>query len=269
MSTIAERKASLTGIQSSNTAAPNNNTPASVAKINHDLEINLKSVHIPMAAIKRRLKLWMLTEGFLFQTPQQLDAQHFAREIEKTNDDALISLALMDIPALNDWSDMITVLRSCEQMFEDKVTDERVAVEFTAHLTPKQKKWGSNAGSKSEPISVDLSLMQDEAVESTFTKVRTLLLHEFSINYCVRLDFQIVQISSIPDIEIKELFGKLCSTEVISVKWVNLLCFVITFVYLETSMAASCSPDERRFMVLRANNFGKKRMPREKSPLNN
>ncbi len=100
-----------------------------------ELELIVKKVILPTSGIMRRLKLWSLTDGFIVSTPKQMDMKKFYEEMENTEDDALLALTRVDISHVEDWSDLIDVLRSCEQLFEGPLGLDDSLIDFEVSVT--------------------------------------------------------------------------------------------------------------------------------------
>lgn len=106
----------------------------SFAQSNFCLTLALKDVKLPTKAMHRRLKLWSLTEGFLFSSPKEMNIIKFAVALEKTKDDPLVSLSSIDVGVLADWNELIDVLRNCEHAHDEKTLAEHVLLSVEATL---------------------------------------------------------------------------------------------------------------------------------------
>lgn len=181
------------------------------SKSNYDIQLALKHVHLPMVGIMRRLRLWTLTEGFLFSPPKDIDVAQFSEEIEKSKDDALISLALMDVTTVADWTGLIDVLRGCESMFEDKTLDEKISLVFDASIT-SAKKWGTKSTATTDASTFEVSLIFDEPIEKLIPEVGVDAFFPHSIYKLSPV--QMSKQSSFPEADIRDSLSRLCLTEV-------------------------------------------------------
>jgi chemotaxis protein histidine kinase CheA len=79
-----------------------------------ELKLTVKDVRLPTPVLLRRLRLWALTEGFLFTSAAEFDKTKFDRELQSATDVSLKGCKV-DIRAIEDWNHLIDALRASER----------------------------------------------------------------------------------------------------------------------------------------------------------
>lgn len=139
-----------------------------------DIQINVKKVHLPNVGMMRRLKLWSLTDGFIVSGPKQLNLNKFNLELEKTGDKVLIALARTNVSNLGDWSDLIDVLRNCEQLHEsNNSSDLSMNLEIETRII-----WLTFETVPSIPNPVSTLVSTDDGLETIAFKVSNLCIFQ-------------------------------------------------------------------------------------------
>ena len=118
---------------------------------------------MPAKGLLRRLKLWSLTDGFIVLTPQQLSVEKFYSDLEASGDEVLATMTKIDITSVNDWNELMDVLRSSEQLYEAPLGDEDVCFELLV-----------TANTPGEPRQATVNLSVSSTLESLATEVRHL-----------------------------------------------------------------------------------------------
>lgn len=82
------------------------------AEIN-DIEIKLKQVSYPLDRLSRRIKIWFSSYGFSLTRPEEI--VEFVNQLKSSEDDVLKSFSEEKFEHIEDWTNLLEVLRKYEQ----------------------------------------------------------------------------------------------------------------------------------------------------------
>jgi hypothetical protein len=147
-----------------------------------ELKLTVKDVKIPAPVLLRRLRLWALTEGFLFNnasgnTSGGSGNPHHSSVAYRSKLENEMKGCNVDVSAIEDWNQLVDALRAKERANSEPVVDESkkpIVLELEAQMFPRGllSLSNTNANIVVKPmITATVSVNVNDSVEAIARKV--------------------------------------------------------------------------------------------------
>ena len=157
-----------------------------------ELKIKVKSATLHAPVLNRRLRLWALTQGFLFTSAANINKSQFEQALNSSSDRSLRDCNI-DINAMEDWNQLVDALRASErahsnqQMAED-LKKEPILLDIEATLQSPAVSSFHHHHQQQQPkppiAKADLTIKIDERIASIASKVSKQIFVRFIIYLC-------------------------------------------------------------------------------------